>query len=132
MINQVFKQMELIYSILHLPLSLMELFKTGTKNHVYKPSKRTQHCVKSVRVRSYSGPHFPAFFRLNTERYSLSLCIQSKCGKMRTRITSNTGAFYAVWEMGTLKSRPLRIGTLKVGKIKTRILTCRNTETMGS
>ena len=25
--------------------------------------------VKSVRIRSYSGPYFPAF-RLNTERYS--------------------------------------------------------------
>ena len=29
------------------------------------------HCVKSVRVRSYSGPHFPAFV-LNTERYRVS------------------------------------------------------------
>ena len=44
------------------------------------------HCVKSVRIRSYSGPHFPAF-GLNTERY---------CGKMRTRITPNTDTFYAV------------------------------------
>ena len=26
------------------------------------------HWVKSVRIRSYSGPHFPAF-GLNTERY---------------------------------------------------------------
>ena len=32
------------------------------------------HCVKCVRIRSYSGPHFPAF-RLNTERYSVSLRI---------------------------------------------------------
>ena len=29
------------------------------------------HCVKSVRIRSFSGPHFPAF-GLNTERYSVS------------------------------------------------------------
>ena len=34
------------------------------------------HCVKSVRIRSYSGPHFPAF-RLNTGRYGVSLRIQS-------------------------------------------------------
>ena len=27
------------------------------------------HCVKSLRIRSYSGPHFPAF-GLNAERYS--------------------------------------------------------------
>ena len=43
-----------------------------------------QHCVKSVRIRSYSGshfsPHFPAF-GLNTGRYGVSLRIQSKCGK---------------------------------------------------
>ena len=53
------------------------------------------HCVKGVRIRSYSGPYFPAF-GLNTERYSISLRIQSECGKMRTRITPNTDTFYAV------------------------------------
>ena len=52
-------------------------------------------CVKSVRIRSYSGPYFSAF-ELNTERYSVSLCIQSECVKMRTRITLNTDTFYAV------------------------------------
>ena len=30
------------------------------------------HCVKSVRIRNYSGPHFLKF-GLNTERYSVSL-----------------------------------------------------------
>ena len=33
---------------------------------------------------SYSGPYFP-ILRLNWERYSLSLRIQSECGKIRTR-----------------------------------------------
>ena len=47
------------------------------------------HCLKSVRIRSYSGPHFPAF-GLNTERYGVSLRIQSELGKIRTRITPNT------------------------------------------
>ena len=56
---------------------------------------KNNHCVKNVRIRSYSGPYFPAF-RLNTERYSVSLHIQSKCGKIRTRITPNTDTFYAV------------------------------------
>ena len=46
-------------------------------------------CIKRLRVRSYSGPCFPAF-RLNTER------MQSKCRKIRTRITRNTDAFQAV------------------------------------
>ena len=53
------------------------------------------HCVKSVCVRSYSGPHFPPF-GLKTERYGVSLRIQSECGKMRTRITPNTETFYAI------------------------------------
>ena len=48
-----------------------------------------QHCLKSARIRSYSGPHFPVF-GLNAERYLVSLCIQSKCGKIWTRITSKT------------------------------------------
>ena len=39
-------------------------------------TQRDHHCVKRVRIRSYSGPHFPAL-RLNTERYSVSLRIQS-------------------------------------------------------
>ena len=40
----------------------------------------TSHFVKSVSIWSYSRPHFPAF-RLNTERYSVFLDIQSECGK---------------------------------------------------
>ena len=36
--------------------------------------------VKSVRIRSYSGPQFPAF-GLNTKSYGVSLRIKSKCGK---------------------------------------------------
>ena len=53
------------------------------------------HCAKNVRIRSYSGPYFYAF-GLNTERYSLSLHIQSKCEKLRNRVTPNTDTFYAV------------------------------------
>ena len=37
-------------------------------------------CVKGVRIQSYFGPHFLAF-GLNTERYGVSLRIQSKYGK---------------------------------------------------
>ena len=53
------------------------------------------HCVKSVRIRSYSDLHFLTF-GLNTEKYSISLRIQSECGKMRTRITPNTDTFHTV------------------------------------
>ena len=60
---------------------------------------RKLHCVKSVRIRSYSGLHFPCI-GLNTERYRVSLCIQSKCGKIWTRITPNTDTFHAVLIIG--------------------------------
>ena len=53
------------------------------------------HCLKSVRIRSYSGSHFPAF-GLNTESNGVSLRIHSKYGKMWTRITPNKDIFYAV------------------------------------
>ena len=53
------------------------------------------HCVKSVRIPSYSGLYFPAF-GLNREKYGVSLGIQSECGKIRTRITPNTDTFHAV------------------------------------
>ena len=49
--------------------------------------------------RSAFSPYFRAF-GLNTERYGVSLRIQSECrkmlGKMQTRITPNTDSFYAV------------------------------------
>ena len=61
---------------------------------------RVEHCVKSVRIRSCYGPYFPALV-LNTERYGISLRIQSGWGKMRTRITPNTVTFYAVWIIKT-------------------------------
>ena len=53
------------------------------------------YCVKSVRIRSFSGQHFPAF-GLNAERYGVSLHIQSECGKIRTRKTPNTVTFHVV------------------------------------
>ena len=43
----------------------------------------------------FSGPHFSAFGQ-NTERYGVSLCIQSKCRKMRTRKTPYTDIFQVV------------------------------------
>ena len=53
------------------------------------------HCVKSVCIRSFSGTYFPAS-GLNTGRSSVSLRIQSECGKKRTRKTSNTDTFLAL------------------------------------
>ena len=41
------------------------------------------HFVKSVRIRSYSGPHFLAFSRIWTEYGDIR--IQSECGEMREK-----------------------------------------------
>ena len=54
-----------------------------------------KHCVKSVPIRSYSGPYFSAF-GLPKEKYGLFLRIQSECWKIRTRTTPNTDPFHAV------------------------------------
>ena len=72
------------------------------------------HCVKSVRIRSCSGPYFSAF-GLNTERYRVfvfsqnigiqNMRIQSECGKMQTRITPDRGTFYALFKVTFLKQK---------------------------
>ena len=48
------------------------------------------HCVKSVRIRSNSGPYFPAF-GLNTERYCVKIrentdLKNSECGNFSRRV----------------------------------------------
>ena len=55
----------------------------------------TTHCVKKVLIRNSSGPYFSAF-GLNTERHFVSFRIQSKCKKIRTKITPNKDNFCAV------------------------------------
>ena len=70
-------------------INAITVFSICTENYCarskYRPSK--------VRIRSYYGPYFPRI-RPDTDRYSVSLCIQSKCGKIRTRITATTDIFY--------------------------------------
>ena len=51
-----------------------------------------KHCVKSVQIRSFSGPYFPAF-GMNPEIYSVNHCIHSKCEKVWTRKNSVFGHF---------------------------------------
>ena len=72
---------------------LVDKRKRKTKNnHV---SYVGSHYLKSVRMRSFSCPYF-SVFRLNKERYRVSLCIQSECGKIRTRKTPKTYTFQVV------------------------------------
>ena len=44
--------------------------------------------MKSVRIRNYSGAHFPAF-GLNTDRYSVFLRIQLECGPYSVQMREN-------------------------------------------
>ena len=57
--------------------------------------RRKFDSVKSVRIRSFTSPYFPAF-GLNTEIYRVNLPIKSECGKIRTKKTLNTDTFYTV------------------------------------
>ena len=52
------------------------------------------YCVKSIHIRSFSGPYFSAF-GLNSEIYGVSLRIHSECGKIWTRKTPNADTFHA-------------------------------------
>ena len=52
------------------------------------------HCVKSVRIRRYSGPHSDSP-RIQSD--SPVFC--PNAGKMRTRITPNTDTFYPVYNL---------------------------------
>ena len=38
-----------------------------------------------------------SFLKLNSEIYSVNLCTQSKCPKIRRRISPNTDTFYEVY-----------------------------------
>ena len=49
--------------------------------------------VKSVRIRSFSGPYIPG---MDMKRYGVSLLIQSECGKIRSRKIPYTNTFHAV------------------------------------
>ena len=74
-----------------------------------------KHCVKRVRIRCYSGPHFPAFSRIRTEygdRISpYSVQMRENAGKMRTRITPKTDTFYTVKIATKKKNKQKKIAT---------------------
>ena len=71
------------------------LFFSHWKHLIMASHPFNPHCVKSVRILSYSSPHFPVI-GLNTKIYRVSLRIQFEYGKIQTRITPNTDTFYAV------------------------------------
>ena len=66
-------------------------------SHIYLLSySLMHHCVKGVRIRSYSSNIFPAFSRNLTEYgeiQSISLHIQSECGKTRENADQNNSEY---------------------------------------
>ena len=75
--------------------SITFLIKINHINHILCDLGLNRHCVKIVHIGRFSDSHFPTF-GLNTERFSVSLHIQSECGKIRTRKTPNTDTIHAV------------------------------------
>ena len=72
----------------------------------------------------FSGPYFPVF-GLNTEIYSVNLCIQSKNGKIRTRKNSVFGHFLCSeclysqvqlkeWQVQQLFHKKVKISAVKI------------------
>ena len=66
----------------------------------------------------YSELFWSALSRIRTEygktrRYGVSLNMQSKCGKMPTRITPNADTFHAVWSTNETNWQPTRIFSLE-------------------
>ena len=64
--------------------------------HIYFWVKLHVNCTawKEYKFGVFSGPYFPVFV-LNTKNYSVTLRIQSECGKIRTRETHNLDTFQA-------------------------------------
>ena len=71
----------------------MKIANINSKDlHIFWMTWKILHYVKSVQKRSFVWSVLPAFGQ-NTDRYSVSLRIQSKCGKIRTRKNSVFGHF---------------------------------------
>ena len=70
---------------------LLAISETSYMKIIWIPT----HCVKSVRIRSFFGSYFPAF-GMKTERYGVSLRIQSEWRKTRTRKSPNSDTFHIV------------------------------------
>ena len=62
----------------------------------------------------FSGPFFPAF-GLNTERYGVSLRIQSECGEIWIRKAPNTNTFYVVFMVESQSMLPHELRMIILG-----------------
>ena len=108
-----------------------EIRVTGNLNSVIT----RMHCVKSVR-RSFPGPYFPTL-GLNTQRYGVSLRIQSECRKIMM-ITANLKPHTELRAISSFKSGESvdysNILTSSPAEVwsKTYLVASRTTETQGN
>ena len=94
----------LIILFLHCISLLVPIKITQEKKRLRKITlMNIQHYVKSVHIRSFSCPYFPAF-GLNMVRYEVSFRIQSECRKIQTRKNSVFGHFSRGASSGFCKS----------------------------
>ena len=61
-------------------------------------SERALHCVKSVRIRIYSGPHFSAFVQNTDQNNSEYGQFLLRISPYSVRMRENTDSFYTVLE----------------------------------
>ena len=89
-----------------LPLRYLELCVfDGALN--FKISENMNHCVKIVRIWSYSGPHFSRIFPHSAECWYFSV-FSPNAGKLRTRITPNTDTLRSEYHHISLESKTSR------------------------
>ena len=67
-------------------------FDSTAKQYFLLETNET-HCVEGVCIRRFCGPCFPTF-ELNTDGYSVNLCIYYKYLKIRTIKAPNINRFY--------------------------------------
>ena len=79
-----------------LPEAISQKATPIPQQHQFLNNSSTHHCMKCIRIRSFSGPYF-ATFGPNTERYSVSLHIQSECGKKYGPEKVRVRAIFTQW-----------------------------------
>ena len=85
---EIFSYFLIFCNLFHGPLGERNNSKIWETRKIF--ANIASHCVKTVRIWSFSGPYFPTF-GLNTGD------TESECGKIRTRKTPNTDTFNTVW-----------------------------------
>ena len=95
--DHVIKNCEIfIQTVLYNGTSMETYVKTSVQLYYKQKTRNPITAWKVSKYRVFSGPYFPAF-GLNTDRYSVSLCIQSECGKMRTRKKFRIWTIFTQW-----------------------------------